>query len=522
VPAIQDQGYFNDCWTFASATAIESNLLKNGFLPASGSAPPMTVSSWHLSAFNGGPESLVPVGQYDDGSYDFGWGGFEYQTMGYLTRGQGSWSVPNVPSPQSDYITSLGGGPVAISGTTNAFPQVLVNSATAVISPYLPPVSQKPAWQTRQVVYLAQGFSNNVGFPAPISPGGSTYVFNQGAADPQVQAVKNAMLSFGAVTTSMKANYDWFSFTPTASGTYTVSYVNPGNNPNDTDHEVTIIGWSDSQAVGSGTGAWLVQNSWGTSGWTGSSNPYPNDGTFWASYDDAAIGRTGVAAFGMASAAGYSPTVVQNELGPLEYASDYNAVGDVTGLAQDQHTAFASVLTPTSSGSLAALGVTSGVAGALLEYAIWSDWSNGPAGTLLSSGSLTLGSIGYQLIDLAAPVPLVANQGIAVLLTYGSAGAAGVVVGGDGLYGVTQDLSGRFSYPVAPGLSYFYDENTSSWTDLATKTYSATAGTSSADTTGGVLFLKGIMVAAVPEPAPLGLVIAAAVAWPLLRRLGSG
>jgi hypothetical protein len=56
VPAIQDQGFFSDCWTFAAATAIESNLLKNGFLPAAAALPPMTVSSWHLSAFNGGPE----------------------------------------------------------------------------------------------------------------------------------------------------------------------------------------------------------------------------------------------------------------------------------------------------------------------------------------------------------------------------------------------------------------------------------------------------------------------------------
>ena len=518
VPAIQDQGYFSDCWTFAAATAIESNLLKNGLLPAASGPPPVTVSSWHLSAFNGAPESLVPTGQYDDGSYDFGWGGYEYQTTGYLTRGQGSWSVPNVPSPPSDYITSLGGGPVAISGTMNAFPQVLVTTTTAVIGPYLPPVSQTPAWQTRQVVYLQQGFSNNVGLPAPISPGGSTYVFNQGVADPQVQAVKNAILSYGAVTTSMKAKSEWFTFTPAGSGGYTVTYVNPGQDPNDTDHEVTIIGWSDSQNVGSGTGAWLVQNSWGTSGWTGASNPYPNDGTFWASYDDPAIGRMGVAAFVMGPSAGYAPTVLQNELGPLEYASDFNAVGTVTGLAQDQHTAFASVLTPAASGSLAALGVTSGVAGTPLGYAIWSGWSDGPTGTLLASGSLTLGSIGYQLIDLAAPVPLVANQGITVVLTYGSAGAAGVVVGGDGLYGVTQDLSGRFSYPVAPGLSYFYDDSASSWTDLATKAYAASGGTSSADTTGGVLFVKGIMVAAVPEPAPLGLVVVAAAAWPLLRR----
>lgn len=530
VPTVQDQGIFGDCWTFASATAIESNLLKIGYLGLQTAPPPATISSWHISARNGAPESLVSTGTYGNNTTNYGWGGFEYQTMGYLTRGQGAWTIPNVPGSSSNYITTMGGGPVTVSGTVNAFPHVLVNNSPANIGYLLPAVDQTPAWLTRQVTFLDQGFGGNVAFPAPVEPGKHEYLFNQGAADPQVQAVKSAIIAGGAVTTSMNGNWNYFSYASGTGDLYTVSYVNPGQNPYDTDHEVTIIGWSDSQVVGSGTGAWLVQNSWGKSYWTTSTNAYPNDGTFWASYDDPSIGRTGVASFSMAPTAGYAPTVLQNELGPLEYASDFKDTGqnknNVLGLAADQHTAFSSVLTPTTSGSLAGLGVINGIVGTSLEYSILSGWTaaNPSGGTVLASGSLTLGGVGYQLIDLATPVALTANQSIAVLLTYGTAGAAGVVVGGDGLYGVNQDANGRFSYPVNPGLSYYYDTTSGTWADFAGVKYDAMSGMGSADTTGGVLFLKGVMVAPVPEPSSLALAAAGlgTALWALRRRRGKG
>lgn len=499
VPDIQDQGDFDDCWTFASATAIESSLLKQGFLGHAATPPKPVISSWHLSTRNGAPESLVPVGNFGNNTTNYGWGGFEYQTMGYLTRGQGSWSIPNVPSPSTNYVTTMGGGPVTVSGTLNEFPPVLVNTSPADLGPLLPPTSQTPAWQTRQVVMLDQGFSNNVQLPNPISPGGSNYVFNAGAADDQVKAVKAAILQYGAVTTSMQADFSYFSYTANGDGRYTVTYQSPLQDPTAIDHEVTIIGWDDSRAVGSDTGAWLVQNSWGRNGWGGTN--HPNDGTFWASYNDAAIGRTGVAAFVMGPTDGYAPAVLQNELGPIEYAYDYDDPSSVLGLARDKHTSFASVLTPTTPGTLAALGVVSAVAGTTVQYSIWSDWTaDGPTGVLLGTGSGTMADIGYQLLDLTTPVPLAAGDAIGVVVVYGTSHAAGVVVGGDGLYGVNIDNAGKFSYPVAPGLSWYFDDTSGKWKDFANKSYTASKGHGSADNTGGVFFLKGILAAAaVPE-----------------------
>ena len=526
VPDILDQGIFNDCWTFASATAIESNLLRNGSLgPAPTTPPRARISAWHISARNGAPESVLSTGTYGNNTVNYGWGGFEYQTMGYLTRGQGAWAIPNVPAtnPQN-YISTMGGGPVLISGTVNAFPHVLQNSSPANIADLLPAAGQTPAFQTRGVTFLDQGFSNNIPLP---TPHGSTkidgtwyskYRFDRGAADPQVQAVKQAILTNGAVTTSMDANYNYFQYVAnsgTAPVPYTVQYINPTELTYNTDHEVTIIGWDDTATIASATsgtsytGAWIVQNSWGKSYWTDPNHSYRNDGTFLAPYDDPSIGRIGVAAFTMGPTAGYSPTVLQNELGPIEYASDYVAPTYVLGMAADEHKTVASVLTPDADGALVALGVATAAANTSLTIDIYSAWSGGPSGTLLASSTVALSGIGFQLIDLATPVPLVAHHGLAVRLTYGTSGAAPVVVGGDGLYGVTTGSTGLTSYPVASGLSYYrLDDGT--WVDFATKLYTATSGDGSADTLGGVVFLKGIV--AVPEPSTLVLVAAGVIA----------
>jgi len=186
-------------------------------------------------------------------------------------------------------------------------------------------------------------------------------------------------------------------------------------------------------------------------------------------------------------------------------------------MAADEHTTVASVLTPSENGALVALGVATAAKDTALTIGIYSGWSGGPSGTLLASSTVALSAIGYQLVDLATPVPLVANQGLAVLLTYGTSGAAPVVVGGDGLYGVTTGSSGLPSYPVDTGLSY-YLANSGTWVDFATKQYTATSGYGSADTLGGVVFLKGIV--AVPEPSTLAISLAAiaCTAWGAARR----
>ncbi|MFM1904337.1 MAG: Papain family cysteine protease [Planctomycetota bacterium] len=88
VPEVQNQGAAEDCWTFAAATAMNSNLLKTGLLPASPVPPPISISSWHLSTNNGAPDQLLASEAFSATS---NWSGFNYQALGYVTRGSGQF-----------------------------------------------------------------------------------------------------------------------------------------------------------------------------------------------------------------------------------------------------------------------------------------------------------------------------------------------------------------------------------------------------------------------------------------------
>ena len=89
---------------------------------------------------------------------------------------------------------------------------------------------------------------------------------------------------------------------------------------------------SSGQAVG--TGAWLVQNSWGANTWNNTAAGL-NNGTFWALYSDPYIGRSDVLAFSLTSnPASGSIVLLQNEVGPMKQDfSNYSAPTTPTGMA---------------------------------------------------------------------------------------------------------------------------------------------------------------------------------------------
>ncbi|MEI8292492.1 MAG: autotransporter domain-containing protein, partial [bacterium] len=503
VPTIQNQGTAEDCWTFASATAMNSNLLKTGLLPASSIPPAISVSSWHLSTRNGSPDQLISEDAFS--SSNSNWGGDIYQTLGYVTRGNGQWHIPNanpeiIPGVGYRYQQTMGGGPIFDSQyPINPFPVTVTNSSgyPPYLGPLVPAASQSSPYRVATMSLYDQGFSNNVALPVPsgnVTIGGTTYDtynFNLGVNDPQVAVIKNALLSNGAVTTYMNADGDFH--TVSGAPVNTIQYFNSKNATAYSDHAVTIIGWNDTYTMTdpkssvTSTGAWLVQNSWGSTTWNNS------DGTFWASYNDAVIGRSGVASFTLVNNAPYSTTVLQNELGPMDYSGNYYGVANVppagmgapTGMATRNENTVASILTPTSNGELLALGIATQVAGVLVQVSIYDSWNNGPA-NLLTSGNFTFSDIGYFQADLPTSLNLTANDPIVVELTYLDAdtltpvsGAIPITVGGSGINGYTQ---------VTHGLSYYLDG--SAWRDFADVSYNPYY--EAPDITGGIVFLKGI------------------------------
>ena len=541
VSSIQNQGTAEDCWTFASATAMDSNLLKSGLLQTGSVAPAPAVSSWHLSVANGNPNQLNPAVAFTNGS---NWGGFEYMALGYATRGAGQWTIPGSYNPAT-HVTTFGGGPVSNSSPANAFPAAIANYTgndadftPNPITPLLPPVNQPTAWRVTNVAIYDQGFSSNVVLPSPSGTRGGyvEYSYTLGAADPQVQVVKSAILANGAVTTSMNANGNFISASnATGSPTLnTIYYSNDSDATGNSDHEVTIIGWDDTRVTYSdattisGTGAWLVQNSWGTSFYSNTPSNY-SDGTFWASYNDAVIGRTGVASFQLASMAPYGQTVLQNELGPMAYAEDFAVVagapddqtgwvGSPTGMGTVSASSVMSILTPGTDTPLAALGMATQIGGVTVTASIY-QWN--PAtqafGPLMDQVTTSNSTVGFFLASLSQPLSLTGGQPYAVRLDYalsGSAvlGAAPVTIGGSGINGYLD---------VTAGLSYYLDPGTSQWIDMGSLAFAPYSG--AGQSAGGILFLKGYTTS-IPEldldgvGGPLAIAVAALALFERHRR----
>lgn len=537
VPAIQDQGSAEDCWTFASATVINSNLLKNGFLSTSSTAPTIQISSWHLSTRNGAPDQLLAVDALGNSS---NWGASSMgQALGYLTRGQGQWTIPNVPIDShtglpdtTKYISQMGGGIVLDSASvspSNAFPVSISQDSgqwPANLGSLIPPADQTPAYRLTQAIMLDQGFGSNVALPSAsgnVTLSGytyNTYSFTQGAADPQVVVVKQALVSNGAVTTWMnsESGFQFIANPPGSAVQETVNYVNPQTAVGFSDHSVTIIGWNDSQTITKDsvtyTGAWLVQNSWGTSGWNGGTST--NDGTFWAPYNDAVIGRSGVASFTAAPQAGIS--VMQNELGPMDYSGNFSAstgnnqsgADDPLLMADSLSGQVASILTPSQDGFLTGVGLTTHLSDINVTLSLYSSWNGAPTGLLSSQQFLLDDGIGYYEFALATQIALTAAADIVFQLQYTDANgnlrgdAIPVTVGGSGINGYLD---------VTDGLSFYYDQSSGSWTDFSTVNYTASSG---ADALGGILFVKGLTI--VPEPSTLAILLFAGGVFLVIRR----
>jgi len=511
VPTIQNQASTETCWTFASATAINSGLLKSGILPAATTPPSLIISSWDLATHNGAAEPLNPP--YDNLKGFGGWGGWIFETLGYLSRGQGAWQIPNTVPRDTNYTTLAGGGPVLDGAqvtpsnvfNTNFWRQSNISQNGPNISFLIPPANQTPAYFVTNMVFLDQGVGNNY----PINSTNTN-----GANDNQVSLVKKAISDFGAVTTCMDANYNWFySVSPTNSQIFITNntptttdlvYLNPGDS--NTDHVVTIIGWNDNYKIYSPTdtnnfqtGAWLVQNSWGTKGSTFGPNAYgTNFGTFWVSYNDPNIGRVGVSAFQTTTPNTYNPKFIQNEIGPMSYAYQFYTSANnnpdlgVGSLGMDQliSSNVASVLTANQKGLLSAIGIATYMTNTSVVISVYanSNWSTspntGPSGTLLNIQTNTLNGIGYTLLNLNMPTYVTNGQKITVQLDYGMNNAAAVVVGNNDL------APGSTNFSVVPnGLSYFSSNGV--WTDLSTLKF--TSYNSNWPTIhGGILFLKGV------------------------------
>lgn len=222
---VRDQNPYGTCWTFAALAAMESSLLP-------GEA--RDFSEWHLAywAYNDTPDGF-PAFTAFDGPGVFDQGGDDWKAVAVLARGTGPVNEADLP---------YGG----------SFPSE---------KPRLPRL--KLLTGAFYMPYSAEECNSETGYPHLVS-----------------QEVKHALMTWGAVSIGMMANFDEDTWNKDT-GAFYYSGARGAN------HAVNIVGWDNHfpkerfATRPAGDGAWIVRNSWGTG--------FGEDGYFYMSYEDTSL-----------------------------------------------------------------------------------------------------------------------------------------------------------------------------------------------------------------------------------------
>jgi len=369
-PGIRDQGGFGTCWSFASAEAAESSLVRNGVLKASTSSTSRQVSSLHTV------QSVYYTNTFKANTKHPLSATGPYQQGGNTDMAATAWSHWYGAQKRSSFNdpTKFSKAPARISAAK------LKTSAYHLRNYWQLPRAYNSSW---------------------------TYIQSN------VDAIKSAIYTYGALSTAVAFNSDYFN------GSY---FYDPFGDS--TNHAVAIIGWNDSiywyqfNTYGytpAGNGAFLIQNSWGKS----SQYTY-----FWVSYYDTSLSNTAVFDLGGAKASA-------GRRSPFDWTVNYSydKLGLVGGakLGASGSISFANKFTAKSKSALRAVQIATRQPNTSYSVTVYvggkstSVTSGGKAATIGAGGVKTLYGYatfaGYQTLTLDIPVVLKKGQKFTIMVT---------------------------------------------------------------------------------------------------------
>lgn len=235
VPDVMDQGTDQTCWTFAAMSAISSNYLKNA-------------KEYNHGSFLGNDSDLSKL--------HLAWFSFKNpdkkKSFAFTKYGQ-------VVEPSNSEVMNHAGNP---------------QMALAFLTRHDGPVRESDLPYSGG--YPASGASPN-DYKTVLRVRGANYVealnLDTKAIANQEEMIKGYIMDIGAVDIGVYWDKNYVS----KNNAYYYPYTSRGG------HAVTIVGWDDDYSLEnfvtppSRNGAWLVQNSWGTS--------WGDNGYFWMSYE---------------------------------------------------------------------------------------------------------------------------------------------------------------------------------------------------------------------------------------------
>lgn len=237
---IEDQGESNTCWAFATAAAMESNLIKNGY-----ATEDINLSENHIAYFFYNRQK-DPIGY----------------TAGDANKNrQNSWDMNG---------GNLWGTAIALTTWAG--------------------VVKEPAGEDVQGVYVPKALPAKDCYKADYRVA-NTYFYEY-----HVNTVKQAILDYGAVATGMYLKKEYYNPDDAA-----YNYISDKNSHSgEMGHAVTIVGWDDNFSRNNfnlwcrpkSNGAWIVKNSYGTE--------FGEGGYWYISYEDKSLAE--IVAYDMAPA----------------------------------------------------------------------------------------------------------------------------------------------------------------------------------------------------------------------------
>ena len=274
---------------------------------------------------------------------------------------------------------------------------------------------------------------------------GYRFATNDGS---QIDVIKNAVYYHEPVTVAYYHSGSYEYWDPTWGAIY--DYYPCYENPN---HMISIIGWDDAvphpNLGHTGTGAWIVKNSWGTADpWAGGAGVC--DGFFYMAYNSSCAKEIAYLE--------YKNHVLGEELLYWDEAGPVDSVGYVV----DDSAWMASVFTAAQSGNLTHVDFWTTSNNAQYEIYVW----NGFFGAELAHQTGGCQEYGYYSIPLSEAISMDVGQQFTVGVKMTTPGYGYPIA-------VEKEISGLVDPPIQTNVSFIRYTGSYPWTDLADDDWNA-------------------------------------------------